>query len=99
MIARIVRRSVVAALVLVSAAAAPAAAPPASQASPAGLPILFVHGAGDSAALWQTIIWRFESNGYDASRLFAIDLTHPAPARDSATPEENRSTRSTRPAS
>lgn len=23
-------------------------------------PIVFVHGNGDSAALWQTTIWRFE---------------------------------------
>ena len=25
-------------------------------------PIVFVHGNGDTAALWHTTIWRFESN-------------------------------------
>ena len=27
-------------------------------------PIVFVHGNGDTAALWMTTIWRFESNGW-----------------------------------
>ena len=27
-------------------------------------PIVFVHGNGDTAALWQTTAWRFESNGW-----------------------------------
>jgi len=26
-------------------------------------PIVFVHGNGDTAALWTTTLWRFESNG------------------------------------
>ncbi len=54
-------------------------------------PILFVHGSGDSAALWHTTIWRFESNGYDASLLFAIDFTHPRARSDNTKPQENRS--------
>ena len=54
-------------------------------------PILFVHGNGDSAALWCTTIWRFESNGYDPSLLFAIDFTHPSARRDDTRPQENRS--------
>lgn len=54
-------------------------------------PILFVHGNGDSAALWHTTLWRFESNGYPRDRLFAIDMIHPeAPVEDSV-PEQNRS--------
>ena len=44
-------------------------------------PIVFVHGNGDSAALWQTSIWRFESNGWPRERLHAIDLPYPL-ARD-----------------
>ena len=36
-------------------------------------PIVFVHGNGDTAALWQTTLWRFESNGWPTDRLFAID--------------------------
>ena len=54
-------------------------------------PILFVHGSGDSAALWYTTIWRFESNGYDPSLLFAIDFTHPRARSDDTKPQENRS--------
>ena len=48
------------------------------QAKP---PIVFVHGNGDSAALWQTTLWRFESNGWPTSRLHAIDMPYPL-ARD-----------------
>lgn len=55
------------------------------------LPIVFVHGNGDSAALWQTTIWRFESNGYDPSLLFAVDLVHPSAPREDSVPEQNRS--------
>jgi triacylglycerol lipase len=44
-------------------------------------PIVFVHGNGDTAALWQTTIWRFESNGWPRARLHAIDLPYPL-ARD-----------------
>jgi hypothetical protein len=35
---------------------------PISAAEPQ-LPVLFVHGNGDTAGLWITTIWRFESNG------------------------------------
>ena len=49
-----------------------------SQATP---PIVFVHGNGDSAAVWQTTLWRFESNGWPASALHAIDMPYPL-ARD-----------------
>ncbi len=55
-------------------------------------PILFVHGNGDSAALWHTTIWRFESNGYNRERLVAIDIPHPAAPQNDSRPEENRST-------
>lgn len=44
-------------------------------------PIVFVHGNGDTAALWQTSVWRFESNGWPRDRLHAIDLPYPL-ARD-----------------
>ncbi len=44
-------------------------------------PIVFVHGNGDSAALWQTTIWRFESNGWPRDRLFARRPAQPARAR------------------
>jgi pimeloyl-ACP methyl ester carboxylesterase len=41
------------------------------------LPIIFVHGNGDSAGSWITTIWRFESNGYPGELLDAIDLRNP----------------------
>jgi pimeloyl-ACP methyl ester carboxylesterase len=41
------------------------------------LPIVFVHGNGDSAAVWTTTIWRFESNGYPSELLDAVDLPYP----------------------
>ncbi|RPH64115.1 MAG: twin-arginine translocation pathway signal [Burkholderiales bacterium] len=47
-------------------------------------PIVFVHGEGDSAALWQTTIWRFESNGWPRGRLHAIDVPYPLSRDDDA---------------
>ena len=44
-------------------------------------PVVFVHGNGDTAALWQSTIWRFESNGWPRDRLHAIDVPYPL-ARD-----------------
>ncbi len=44
-------------------------------------PIVFVHGNGDTAALWITTLWRFESNGWPRERLHAIHLPYPL-ARD-----------------
>ena len=70
-------------LILLLAAGATAAA--------AQLPIVFVHGNGDWAALWSTTIWRFESNGYDADRLFAVNMANPSAPGDDTKAEENRS--------
>jgi triacylglycerol lipase len=50
-------------------------------------PIVFVPGNGDTAALWTTTIWRFESNGWPRDRLHAIDLPYPL-ARDDDTKEQ-----------
>ena len=68
-------------VLLASAAAllfAGCASGPASDPHP---PIVFVHGNGDTAALWHTTLWRFESNGWPPERLHAIDLPYPL-ARD-----------------
>ena len=54
------------------------AATPSPSATP---PIVFVHGNGDTAALWQTTLWRFESNGWPSDRLYVIDVPYPL-ARD-----------------
>jgi pimeloyl-ACP methyl ester carboxylesterase len=54
-------------------------------------PIVFVHGNGDTAALWHTTVWRFESNGWDRRRLHAIDFRYPLARSDDAKPQANRS--------
>lgn len=53
-------------------------------------PIVFVHGNGDTAALWQTTIWRFESNGWPRERLHAIDLPYPLARDDDSKPQPGR---------
>ena len=47
-------------------------------------PVVFMHGNGDSAALWQTTLWRFESNGWPRERLFALDQPYPLSRDDDA---------------
>ena len=54
-------------------------------------PIVFVHGNGDSAALWQTTIWRFESNGWPRDRLFAFDQPMPLARDNDAVAQPGRS--------
>jgi triacylglycerol lipase len=53
-------------------------------------PIVFVHGNGDSAALWLTTIWRFESNGWPRERLHAIDVAYPLARDDDAVAQDGR---------
>lgn len=79
------RRSLIALLsaaVLAGCASAPVAPPP---------PIVFVHGNGDTAALWTTTLWRFESNGWPRERLHAVDFPNPTARDDDATPQAGRS--------
>jgi len=52
-----------------------------APAAPLPPPIVFVHGNGDTAALWLTTLWRFESNGWPRERLHAVDMPYPL-ARD-----------------
>jgi len=54
-------------------------------------PIVFVHGAGDSAAVWYPTVWRFESNGWPRERLFAPDLPYPVQRDDDRKPQDGRS--------
>jgi pimeloyl-ACP methyl ester carboxylesterase len=61
----------------------------ADEASP--VPIVFVHGDSDQAAIWQTAFWRFESNGYPRDRLFAINFTDPQARDDDTVAQANRS--------
>ncbi|MBC5765311.1 alpha/beta fold hydrolase [Ramlibacter albus] len=54
-------------------------------------PIVFVHGNGDTAGLWQTTIWRFESNGWPRERLHAIDMPLPSAREDDTKEQAGRS--------
>ncbi|TRZ65295.1 MAG: alpha/beta fold hydrolase, partial [Rhodocyclaceae bacterium] len=54
-------------------------------------PILFVHGNGDTAAVWHTTLWRFASNGYDEKRLYTLDLPYPLARSDDSKPQDRRS--------
>ena len=65
----------------------------ANAPAPAGPlpPIVFVHGNGDSAALWLTTLWRFESNGWPRERLHAVDVPYPQSRDDDTKPQPGRS--------
>jgi len=53
-------------------------------------PVVFVHGNGDSAAVWTATLWRFESNGWPRDRLVAIDLPYPLARDDDGKPQDGR---------
>ena len=53
-------------------------------------PIVFVHGNGDTAAQWQTTLWRFESNGWPRERLHAINAPYPLARDDDSKPQPGR---------
>ncbi len=55
------------------------------------LPIIFVHGNGDTAGLWITTLWRFESNDYPRELLTALDLRYPLARSVDDKPEAGRS--------
>lgn len=54
-------------------------------------PVVFVHGNGDSAALWLTTLWRFESNGWPRQRLFALNHPYPLARDDDSAAQPGRS--------
>lgn len=54
-------------------------------------PVLFVHGNGDSSALWLTTLWRYESAGYQPHELRAIDFPSPTARDDEDTVQAGRS--------
>ncbi len=63
-----------------------------ARAQPAGpVPVLFVHGNGDHAALWMTTLWRFETNGWPRERLHVFNFTDPLSRNDDAVPQAGRS--------
>lgn len=75
---------VLAAALLTSCATAP-------SAPTAPVPIIFVHGNGDSSALWSTTLWRFESNGWPRDRLQALDMPLPTARDNDAVAQAGRS--------
>ena len=77
---------------LAAALLAACATPPAGMAGSASQPpIVFVHGNGDTAALWTTTLWRWESNGWPRARLHAVDMPYPSSRDDNGKPQEGRS--------
>ena len=54
-------------------------------------PIVFVHGNGDTAALWTTTLWRWESNGWPRNRLHAVDFPYPSARDDNGVAQDGRS--------
>jgi pimeloyl-ACP methyl ester carboxylesterase len=79
---------VLAASALLAACANAPAPAPAPKAYP---PIVFVHGNGDTAALWTTTLWRFESQGWPRDRLVAVDLPNPLSRDDDTVAQPGRS--------
>gem|GEM_PF-92170 len=69
----------------------PGSASPSAAERP---PIVFVHGNGDTAALWLTTLWRFESNGWPRDRLLAIDVPNPLARDDDAVAQADRTSAS-----
>jgi len=78
-------------LLLLLALGACAPLPAGSPAGGTGVPVVFVHGNGDTAAVWTTTIWRFESNGFDRRLLHAIDFRYPLARSADAKPQPLRS--------
>ena len=82
---------------LIAAAAAAAGTSPlagCATASPSletRPPIVFVHGNGDTAALWTTTIWRFESNGWPRERMSTVDLVYPTARNEDDKEQPGRS--------
>jgi len=76
---------------LLQGSAAFALAGGAAHAQAVDLPIVFIHGDGDQAPVWQTLIWRFESNGYTRDRMYAINFAHPLARDDDSVAQANRS--------
>ncbi len=76
---------------LMSGAALTVTACATASSSDALPPIVFVHGNGDTAALWLTTLWRFESNGWPRDRLHAIHLPYPLARDNDERPQPGRS--------
>lgn len=67
------------------------ATPPAGNSAEGQPPIVFVHGNGDTAALWTNTLWRWESNGWPRARLHAVDFPNPGARDDDTVAQAGRS--------
>ncbi len=88
MLGFISRRGALLALSATALLAACASKPAPDDPTP---PIVFVHGNGDTAALWVPTMWRFESNGWPRERLYAVDMPYPLARDDDTKPQDGRS--------
>lgn len=82
-----IRRRTLGALLAATLLAA-CATPPATDPRP---PIVFVHGNGDTAALWTPTLWRWQSNGWPRERLHAVDFPYPSARDDNGQEQAGRS--------
>ena len=86
----LIRRRTLAPLLAALLLAACATPPAGTGGSDARPPIVFVHGNGDTAALWTTTLWRWQSNGWPRERLHAVDFPYPSARTDDSKPQEGR---------
>ncbi|HEV2546148.1 MAG TPA: alpha/beta fold hydrolase [Stellaceae bacterium] len=63
-----------------------------ARADEKSMPILFIHGNGDNAAVWMTTMWRFETNGYPRQLMEAVELRYPLAAAVYDQPQPAHST-------
>lgn len=66
------RRALAAAALAAGAIGTTVVQPAPAQAADPPDPVLFVHGFGGNASRWDTMIDRFEADGWPADRLFAV---------------------------
>lgn len=63
----------------------------ATQPAVSALPIVLIHGDSESAAAWQDVVWRFESNGWPRERLFVASQPFSRARDDDAKGQPGRS--------
>lgn len=71
------RRTMLAAAVLAASLSGLGTGSALAAGDDAPMPIVFVHGNGDTPAAWMVTMWRWETNGWPRDRLFAANLPYP----------------------
>lgn len=85
------RRHLLGGMTLASLSALGAGCAWSPRVRPDAAPIVFVHGNGDSAGVWQNTLWYFESNGWPRERLFALQQPFPLSRDEDAKAQPGRS--------